>query len=71
MKLINYSYETLDALERFARTYFKPNDHLFIQLFCGTFEKIKIQEILHFLKKTFPKSVIIGTSTAGDRKSVV
>ena len=69
MKLINYSYETLDALERFARTYFKPNDHLFIQLFCGTFEKIKIQEILHFLKKTFPKSVIIGTSTAGEIKS--
>ena len=69
MKLINYSYETLEALEHFARTYFKPHENLFIQLFCGTFEKNEIQEILYFLKETFPKSVIMGTSTAGEIKS--
>ncbi|MBP1682209.1 MAG: putative diguanylate cyclase [Proteobacteria bacterium] len=69
MKLINYSYETLEALEHFVRAYFKPNDHLFIQLFCGNVDKLKITEILHFLKKTFPKCVIIGASTAGEIKS--
>jgi len=69
VKLINYSYETLEALEHFVRAYFKPNDHLFIQLFCGNVDKLKITEILHFLKKTFPKCVIIGASTAGEIKS--
>ena len=69
MKLINYSYETLEALEHFARTHFKPNDHLFIQLFCGNVDKLKITEILNFLKQTFPKSVTIGSSTAGEIKS--
>lgn len=69
MKLINYSYETLEALEHFARTYFRPNDHLLIQIFCGNVDKLKITDILHFLKKTFHKSVIIGASTAGEIKS--
>lgn len=69
MKLINYSYETLEALEHFAKTYFRPNDHLLIQIFCGSFDKLKITEILHFLKQTFPKSIIIGASTAGEIKS--
>jgi len=69
VKLINYSYETLEALEHFARTYFRYNDHLLIQIFCGSFDKLKITEILHFLKQTFPKSVIIGASTAGEIKS--
>lgn len=69
MKLINYSYETLEALEHFSRTYFKPNDHLFIQLFCGDTDQLKITKILHFLKKTFPHCVIIGASTAGEIKS--
>lgn len=69
MKLVNCTYETLDALERFARTYFKPQDHLFIQLFCGDAELVKIQEILRTLKSIFPKCVIIGTSTAGEIKS--
>lgn len=69
MNLINYGYETLEALEHFARTYFRPNDHLFIQIFCGNFDQLKITEILHFFKKTFPKSVVIGASTAGEIKS--
>ena len=69
MKLVNYTYETLEALEHFSRTYFRPNDHLFIQLFCGNTDKEIITEILHFLKKTFPKCVIIGASTAGEIKS--
>lgn len=69
MKLINYSYETLEALEHFARTYFRPNDHLFIQLFCGTFDTAKLTKILSFLKKTFPSCAIIGASTAGEIKS--
>lgn len=69
MKLVNYTYETLEALEHFARTYFRPNDHLFIQLFCGNTDKAILTEILHFLKKTFPKCVIIGASTAGEIKS--
>ena len=69
MKLVNYTYETLEALEHFSRTYFRPNEHLFIQLFCGNTDKAIITEILHFLKKTFPKCVIIGASTAGEIKS--
>lgn len=69
MKLVNYTYETLEALEHFSRTYFRPNEHLFIQLFCGDTDRKKITEILHFLKKTFPKCVIIGASTAGEIKS--
>ncbi|AOO64107.1 EAL domain-containing protein [Sulfurospirillum halorespirans] len=69
MKLVNYTYETLDALEHFSRTYFRPNEHLFIQLFCGNTDKAILTEILHFLKKTFPKCVIIGASTAGEIKS--
>ena len=69
MKLINYSYETLEALEHFSRTYFKPNDYLFIQLFCGDVDLLKITKILHFLKNTFPKCSIIGASTAGEIKS--
>ncbi|ATB68437.1 putative diguanylate cyclase [Sulfurospirillum diekertiae] len=66
MKSINYKYETLEELEKFSRANFSPNDHLFIQLFCGDFDKIKIASILHFLKLTFPKSVIVGSSTAGE-----
>jgi len=69
VKLVNYTYETLEALEHFSRTYFRPNEHLFIQLFCGNTDKAIITEILHFLKKTFPKCVIIGASTAGEIKS--
>lgn len=66
MKLINYSYETIEALEKFSSANFSPNNHLFIQLFCGDFDKIKIASILRFLKLKFPQSVIIGTSTAGE-----
>jgi len=69
VKLVNYTYETLEALEHFARTYFRPKDHLFIQLFCGNTDRATLTEILHFLKNTFPKSVIIGASTAGEIKS--
>ena len=54
MKLINYSYETLEALEHFARTYFRYNDHLLIQIFCGSFDKLKIIEgICDFNKEQF------------------
>jgi len=69
VKLINYSYETLEALEHFARSYFKPNNHLLIQIFCGNTDRNIIQNILPSLKKIFPKSVIIGASTAGEIKS--
>jgi diguanylate cyclase (GGDEF)-like protein/PAS domain S-box-containing protein len=69
VKLINYSYETPEALEHFTRTYFRPHDHLFIQLFCGNVDKTKITEILHFFKQNFSKTVIIGASTAGEIKS--
>lgn len=68
MKLINYSYELPEALEKFTKTHFTPHDHLFIQLFCGDFDQVKIASILHFLKSNFPQSVIIGTSTAGEIK---
>ncbi|WP_263832189.1 EAL domain-containing protein [Sulfurospirillum oryzae] len=69
MKLINYTYETPESLEKFIRTYFRPNDHLLVQLFCGDVDRIKITQILHFLKRNFPHCVIIGASTAGEIKS--
>jgi len=66
VKSISYCYETIEALEKFSSANFSPNNQLFIQLFCGDFDKIKIASILHFLKLKFPRSVIIGTSTAGE-----
>lgn len=66
MKLINYSYKSLEELEKFTKAHFRPHDHLLIQLFCGDFDHVKITVILHFLKSHFPKSVLIGTSTAGE-----
>ena len=69
MKLVNYTYENPEALEKFVYTYFRAQDHLFIQLFCGDVDREKILHIVMALKKICPKSVIIGTSTAGEIRS--
>ena len=66
MKLFNYTYETAELLHQFISTSFHPNDHFLIQLFCGDFDTQKITSILQSLKHTLPKSVIIGSSTAGE-----
>ncbi|MBN1840270.1 MAG: EAL domain-containing protein [Campylobacterales bacterium] len=71
MKLINHTYQTLEALEVFVKSTFKGDEHLLIQLFCGEVEHHQLSSIISFLKSFFSHSVLIGASTAGEIASGV
>lgn len=69
MKLLNYTYESQEALKTFIETFFSPFDHLLIQVFCGEVDVPKVTSVLSLIKNALPNSVVIGASTAGEIKN--
>ncbi|MDX1810039.1 MAG: EAL domain-containing protein [Sulfurospirillaceae bacterium] len=65
MKLINHKFKTIKKLEDFIDTLDK-NKTVFIQMFCGIFDSLTIQDILNLLNEKLPDASIIGTSTSGE-----
>ena len=66
MKLINYTYQTPEALETFIKDSFEGDEYLLIQLFCKEISLKNLSSLLTFLKSTVPNDVLIATSTEGE-----
>lgn len=64
MKLLNHAFTTIENLSEFIETINKSKT-IFIQVFCGYFNLLKIQNVIDLLTKKLPLSNIIGSSTAG------
>lgn len=66
MRLLNYIYESNeDFLNFIEKSKIQNSNSLFIQLFASNTPHEKVLEVKNFLKKLFPDSSVIGTSTAG------
>ncbi|MEY8216164.1 MAG: FIST N-terminal domain-containing protein, partial [Colwellia sp.] len=65
MKLLNHKFSTIEKLSLFIDK-LDQNNEIFIQVFCGDFDAIKLQGVVDLLTTKLPLSSLIGTSTAGE-----
>jgi len=65
MKLLNHRFSTIKKLSLFIEKLNKNNE-IFIQVFCGDFNSLKLQSVLDLLTTQLPSSNLIGSSTAGE-----
>ncbi len=65
MKLKNYLYENLNALEKYLKKeiFQSLQEEIFIQLFSSNTSLEELENILKVLKKLLPNSKIVGSST--------
>ncbi|MCD8478304.1 MAG: hypothetical protein LRY68_10835 [Sulfurospirillum sp.] len=55
MKLINHTYQTLEALETFIKDSFVGDEYLLIQLFYGDIPPENLSSLLTFFKVNIAK----------------
>lgn len=67
MKLLTHSYKNEELLTQFLEEISVRNcSSIFIQLFSGTTEVKKIQQVLNQIEKLAPNAAIIGATSAGE-----
>lgn len=67
MQVFNHTYSSKQELEFFLQnTFLVTSSKILVQLFCGTDNKVLVQEVLDQLNRAIPQAKIIGASTAGE-----